>query len=402
MKKVSVIIPAYNAQKTIEKCLQSILESDFETNDLEVIVVNNNSIDNTCALVEKFPVTLIHEKEKGPAFARNAGAKKATGKYLAFLDADTYIEKDWFDELLKVMASPLVGAACGPIFPCKEQGSGSLNDFRYRMIKASTGGTFNILELVVRESPMINSAACMYRKSAFDFVNGFESRLIRHEDIDLSKRLCVAGYDLALAPKAKCHVQFHGEGWLDYFKRSYLHGFYKNDYIARWQQGIKIEGGTDRQPEASEHRKVFKKQSFANSWWAIKNIIKFSLLSIFKLDSYWFKLMLMDVVKIIGQLRGHYRRKMFAPVVVKLLPAELRKRVVDIGGGREIELSSTIRVIRTPSPYVLDINKGMALELSRNNGLAAVFLLDKYMGVDTSELYQSEAFQRVLAKSFLI
>lgn len=402
MKKVSVIIPAYNAERTIERCLTSILAANFNQDELEILVVNNNSTDQTCSLVEKFPVTLFHEKEKGPAYARNRGAREASGEFLAFLDADTYIEPEWFNELLKVFDSSLVGGACGPIYPCKNEGSSSLNDFRYRMIKASTEGTFNILELVVRESPMINSAACMYRREAFEFVGGFESTLIRHEDIDLSKRICVAGYDLALASKAECYVQFHGEGWGDYFARAWLHGFYKNDYIARWSEGINVEGEIDFPVETGEHKKVFKKMSYANSWWAIKNIVKFTLKSIIKRDSYWFILMLLDVVKIVGQLRGHYRREMFKPVIVKLLPKEKRIRKVKLSMEREITLADNIRIIRTPSPYLLDIARGMAIELKHNNGLAALFLLDRYMKVDTEDLYLSDVFQKTLEKSFLI
>lgn len=400
-QQISVIIPAFNAERTIEKCLKSILESTKVSFELEVIVVNNNSTDKTCELVEKFPIRLIHETKVGPAHARNAGAKNASGKYLAFLDADTYIDKDWFIEILKVMSDPLVGGACGQIFPCQEEGSDSLNEFRYRMIKESSKGTFNILEHIVRESPMINSAACFYLKEAFEFVGGFEARLIRHEDIDLSKRICVAGYDLALSDRAKCYVQFHGEGWRDYFKRSYLHGFYKNDYIARWSQGIKIEGELEKPVETDSHKKVFKKQSYANSWWAVRNIVKFLTLAFIKKDNYWIKLLLVDLFRICGQLKGHRRRSSFTPVINKLLPLEKRRRIVKINNN-EIELSRHIRVIRTPSPYVFSIERGCALELKENNAQAAFFLLEKYIQVDTSELYQSESFKNTLKRSYLI
>ena len=95
---VSIIIPVYNGSLLIERCLNSVFnqKGDF---DLELIVVDDGSTDNTLELVENYgeAVVIIKQKNQGPAAARNKGIERATGKYLAFLDADDY----WLPTFLK-------------------------------------------------------------------------------------------------------------------------------------------------------------------------------------------------------------------------------------------------------------------------------------------------------------
>ena len=100
MKKISVIIPVYNTEKYIDKCINSVLQQDLET---EIIVVNDGSTDNSKKIIEKYKDKIIYlEKENGGlSDARNYGLKYATGEYIAFLDSDDFIEKDLFLNLEK-------------------------------------------------------------------------------------------------------------------------------------------------------------------------------------------------------------------------------------------------------------------------------------------------------------
>lgn len=97
--KISVIIPAYNEENYIEKCLDSILDQEVMPD--EVIVVNNNSTDHTVELVKNYPVRLVHEKEQGMIQARNRGFNEATGDVVARTDADTVVAKDWIKKIKK-------------------------------------------------------------------------------------------------------------------------------------------------------------------------------------------------------------------------------------------------------------------------------------------------------------
>ena len=97
MKVLSFIIPAYNSQKYLDKCINSLLAKSV-LNDIEIIVVNDGSTDNTESIAlgycDKYPETvkLISQENKGHGGALNTGCAEATGKYLKVIDADDWVE----------------------------------------------------------------------------------------------------------------------------------------------------------------------------------------------------------------------------------------------------------------------------------------------------------------------
>ena len=100
--KVSVIIPAYNSSKTILNTLLSVKKQNYDK--IEVIVIDDGSLDNTAAIVEQFAeqngdlnIVLIKKKNEGVSIARNIGLKRATGDLIAFLDSDD----EWLEDKLK-------------------------------------------------------------------------------------------------------------------------------------------------------------------------------------------------------------------------------------------------------------------------------------------------------------
>ena len=94
MPLVSVIIPTFNYGKFISRAINSIFSQSF--NDFDIIVVDHGSTDNTRDIVTSFGGVLryINQEKKGAAFARNVGIEVSTGKYIGFLDADDYFDKD--------------------------------------------------------------------------------------------------------------------------------------------------------------------------------------------------------------------------------------------------------------------------------------------------------------------
>ncbi len=100
---VSVIIPVYNAEKYIRKCLESLIDQTFQ--DFEGIIVNDGSTDDSRNIIveyiKNFPEKFrVYDKENGgQSSARNLGLEKASGKYVTFLDADDYIKTDYLERL---------------------------------------------------------------------------------------------------------------------------------------------------------------------------------------------------------------------------------------------------------------------------------------------------------------
>ena len=103
MVKISVIMPVYNVEDYIEESLNSLLNQTL-LDDIEVIMVDDGSIDNSRYIIEKYALDYenfhaYHKKNEGPGIARNFGIKKAKGEYIHFLDADDYIAPDAYERL---------------------------------------------------------------------------------------------------------------------------------------------------------------------------------------------------------------------------------------------------------------------------------------------------------------
>lgn len=99
---ISVIITAYNAEKTIEKCLNSILDTKY--NNYEIVIVNDGSTDNTEDIIELFATDKIKYFSKpntGVADSRNFGIEKANGDYITFVDSDDFVSSNYFENVDK-------------------------------------------------------------------------------------------------------------------------------------------------------------------------------------------------------------------------------------------------------------------------------------------------------------
>lgn len=100
--KVSVIVPVYNVEKYLEKCLDSLINQTLE--DIEIICVNDGSTDNSLAILQEYQtkdnrIKIITQENKGLSGARNTGMRHVTGKYVLFVDSDDWIEIDTLESL---------------------------------------------------------------------------------------------------------------------------------------------------------------------------------------------------------------------------------------------------------------------------------------------------------------
>ena len=101
---VSVVIPVYNSQKYVEKCIRSVMAQTHS--DLEILVIDDGSTDGSGATLDRLAaaddrIRVLHQENAGVAAARNAGIDVASGEYLAFLDGDDYIGKDYIANLYR-------------------------------------------------------------------------------------------------------------------------------------------------------------------------------------------------------------------------------------------------------------------------------------------------------------
>lgn len=112
---LSIVIPAYNAEKTIEKCINSLICQKTKFN-YEIIVVNDGSSDKTKEILETFDdkhLKVLHIENGGVANARNVGIKESHGRYLAFVDSDDYVEDGYIDKLMEPTKDGYDMVVCG-------------------------------------------------------------------------------------------------------------------------------------------------------------------------------------------------------------------------------------------------------------------------------------------------
>jgi len=222
MIKVSVIIPAYNAENVIDKCLSSLLKQNYPKKSYEIIVVDDGSTDSTKEIVKKFKkVKLIEQKHKGPAAARNLGAKHAKGDILLFIDADCIPSKNW----IKYMVEPFKNKEIVAV-----QGT-------YKTLnKESLIARFAGYEIEERHEKMkkqkyidfVGTFSAGYRKDIFLKFNGFDENFpeASGEDAELSFRISKAGYKIVFQPKAFVFHR-HPDTLFKFLKRKFSHAYWR-------------------------------------------------------------------------------------------------------------------------------------------------------------------------------
>ena len=129
MKQISVIIPCYNVEKYIDRCIQSVVDQSFLIDDMEIICVNDASTDNTLEKLKaweaKYPDTfmIVDCEENGHlGKARNTGLSYASGEWIAFIDSDDWIERDYLSRMIEAASG-----ADYQIVACREQRDSSDN-----------------------------------------------------------------------------------------------------------------------------------------------------------------------------------------------------------------------------------------------------------------------------------
>lgn len=113
---ISIIIPIYNAEKYLNRCIKSILNQSH--NNLEIILVNDGSEDDSLNICNDYAkrdsrIKVIHKDNAGPSAAREDGVNMATGNFIAFVDADDYIDKDMYQSLIRVANNGVDIVQCG-------------------------------------------------------------------------------------------------------------------------------------------------------------------------------------------------------------------------------------------------------------------------------------------------
>lgn len=188
--RVSFIIPAYNEEHTIGRCVESIhREIERSRAEAEIIVVNNASTDGTHAAAARYPyVRVVDEPRKGTNRARQSGFEASSGEYIANIDADSELTPGWLDTAMREFArSPKLVALGGPYIYHDLSGAARAMS-AFIMFTVYIGYVIN--SFVLRTGSQLLGGNCIMRRSALEKIGGYNTSLTFFgDDIDTAKRL---------------------------------------------------------------------------------------------------------------------------------------------------------------------------------------------------------------------
>jgi len=229
--KLSVVIVNYNVRYFLEQCLHSVIKA-CRGLDAEIFVVDNNSVDGSCAMVkEKFPTVILIENAENLGFSRgnNKAIEISRGEFVLLLNPDTIVEQDTFSKTLAFMEShPEAGAlgvrmidGKGRFLPESKRGLPTPRVAFYKISglsalfpKSRTFGKYHLGYLdpdKIHEVDILSGAFMMLRKATLDKTGLLDENFFMYgEDIDLSYRIQLAGYKNYYFPETRI-VHYKGE-----------------------------------------------------------------------------------------------------------------------------------------------------------------------------------------------
>lgn len=224
---ISIIIPAYNEEKVISKCLDAFVKQRT-TKNFEVIVVNNNSIDKTVEIVEnyknKLKIRIILDTIKGRGHARYVGFREASGDIFLSTDADAIVPENWVEKIvLSIETDPNIVAVTGP---AKIIDLSPKKNAIFNYVQPLSMKVYNF----IYKHYWLNGFNFGIKKEAYIKSGGFDPDLNVQEDIDLSFKVNKIGKIVFLSDLA---VIFSGRR----FKNGLIKGllsYLKTFFAWRW------------------------------------------------------------------------------------------------------------------------------------------------------------------------
>ena len=204
LPKVSVIIPAYNEEKSIETTIKSILKTDYPKSKFQVIVVDDGSNDNTLKLAkkfEKFGVEVYTKKNGGKGTALNFGLKKVNGEIMFSMDADTFVDKKCVKQMVRFFKNKSVMCVSPAILVANPKNILQ----RVQYVEYILGLFLRKAFATVNAIHITPGAFSAYRKSFFDKYGGYDEGNIT-EDLELAMRIQFKGYIIEHSPESPAYT----------------------------------------------------------------------------------------------------------------------------------------------------------------------------------------------------
>lgn len=222
--RYSVIVPAYNAERTIGACVTALRAQQFDQ-PYEIIVIDDGSTDETAAVAQAAGATVITTPNGRPAAARNVGIRATSGEIICCTDADCIPHPDWLRQITFPLADP-------DIIACKGSYATRQTELVARFVQLEYQDKYDLLR-AEEYIDFIDTYSAAYRREALLECGGFDERFDYLEDQELSFRLAAKGYKMVFQPEAVVdHLHSATPG--AYLRKKQIIGYWKAQVVRRF------------------------------------------------------------------------------------------------------------------------------------------------------------------------
>lgn len=226
MPFISIVIPAYNEENYIGKCLKTILDQDYPSQKYEVLIIDGGSQDKTKEIIGKYlnkaDIRLLYNSRRITSTALNIGIKESKGEVIVILGAHSYVGNDFLTQ--NINAINRSGAKCvgGTLI---NVGNNYISK-SIAMALSSIFGVGNAYFRFTKKERFVDTVAYgAYLKDVFDEIGLFDERLERNQDIELNYRLKNKGYEFFLTPSIKIFYNCR-KNMMEFIKQYFQTGFW--------------------------------------------------------------------------------------------------------------------------------------------------------------------------------
>ncbi len=229
---ISIVVPTYNEEKYIEKCLKSLLNQSYD--NIEILIADGMSVDNTRKIITNLQkkhknIILLDNKEKFQAQGRNLAIRKSKGDFIAYIDAHSYASKNWvrtlYDSFVKLKVEDIKIIGIGSIH--KDAAKTNFSNSITLAFNSFIGGGNSSYKESKKIKKVDTAYACLYDKKLLLKTGLYNPKFLKGQDLELNLRITKKlGYNLYVNPNAITYY-YKRESYKKFFWQMYRYGFWR-------------------------------------------------------------------------------------------------------------------------------------------------------------------------------
>jgi glycosyltransferase involved in cell wall biosynthesis len=222
---ISVVIPTYNEERNIERCLKALSEQTIPREDYEIIVVDGQSSDRTVEIAERYADRVIQQESKGVGGARNDGVRAARGDVIVTTDADCVPYEEWLEVVREHFRNEEVIAVTGVLDPFDYEGLRRYESYIYRLLFQLSNQLLTVFAIVGYYH--LCGANSAFHRDTFLEIGGYQD-LPYSDDVEIYKRLKPHG-KMILDSRMKVYYSIRRIKKMSLIR--YIYQITKNDFV---------------------------------------------------------------------------------------------------------------------------------------------------------------------------